>query len=40
MEQLEWIQKNCADKVVSAEKAVSKIKRGSRLFIGSACGEP
>ncbi len=27
-------------KVVSAEEAVSKIKRGSRVFIGTGCGEP
>lgn len=40
MEALDWIHENCANKVVSAEEAVSKIKRGSRLFIGSACGEP
>jgi acyl-CoA hydrolase/GNAT superfamily N-acetyltransferase len=30
----------CADKLVSAEEAVSKIKRGSRIFIGTGCGEP
>lgn len=40
MEALDWIHQNCGKKVVSAAKAVSKIKRGSRLFIGSACGEP
>ena len=27
-------------KVVTAEKAVSKISRGSRVFIGTGCGEP
>ena len=27
-------------KIVSAEEAVSKIKRGSRVFIGTGCGEP
>ncbi len=27
-------------KVVSAEDAISKIKRGSRIFIGTGCGEP
>jgi acyl-CoA hydrolase/GNAT superfamily N-acetyltransferase len=27
-------------KVVSAPEAVSKIKRGSRVFIGTGCGEP
>ena len=30
----------CPDKVVSADTAVSNIKRGSRVFIGTGCGEP
>ena len=30
----------CPHKVISAEKAVSKIKNGSRVFIGTGCGEP
>ena len=30
----------CPDKVVSAKDAVSKIKKGSRVFIGTGCGEP
>lgn len=30
----------CPEKVVSAEKAVSNIKKGSRIFIGTGCGEP
>ncbi len=30
----------CPHKVVGAEEAVSKIKRGSRVFIGTGCGEP
>jgi acyl-CoA hydrolase len=29
-----------ASKVVSAQEAVSKIMRGSRVFIGTGCGEP
>jgi acyl-CoA hydrolase/GNAT superfamily N-acetyltransferase len=29
-----------ASKVVSAEEAVSRIKNGCRLFVGSGCGEP
>jgi len=33
-------QKRYADKVKTAEAAVSRIKRGDRVFIGSACGEP
>ena len=30
----------CPEKVLSAEDAVAKIKRGSRVFIGTGCGEP
>ena len=30
----------CPNKVVSAEDAVSRIKSGSRVFIGTGCGEP
>ncbi len=30
----------CAPKMLTAEEAVSKIKRGSRVFIGTGCGEP
>ena len=30
----------CPNKVVSAEEAVSQIKSGSRVFIGTGCGEP
>jgi acyl-CoA hydrolase/ribosomal protein S18 acetylase RimI-like enzyme len=30
----------CPEKVVGAEEAVSKIRRGSRVFIGTGCGEP
>jgi acyl-CoA hydrolase/GNAT superfamily N-acetyltransferase len=30
----------CPAKVVSAEEAISKINRGSRVFIGTGCGEP
>jgi len=32
--------KYCPHKLVTASKAVSKIKRGSRVFIGTGCGEP
>jgi acyl-CoA hydrolase/RimJ/RimL family protein N-acetyltransferase len=34
------LMRSCPDKVVSAEEAVSKIKNGSRVFIGTGCGEP
>ena len=30
----------CPDKVVNACEAVAKIKNGSRVFIGTGCGEP
>ena len=30
----------CPDKIVDAQEAVSKIKNGSRIFIGTGCGEP
>lgn len=30
----------CPEKVVSAQQALSKIKNGSRIFIGTGCGEP
>lgn len=30
----------CPQKIVGAEAAVAKIKRGSRVFIGTGCGEP
>ena len=32
--------KGCKGKVVTAEEAISTIKNGSRVFIGSGCGEP
>ncbi|KJS32175.1 MAG: acetyl-CoA hydrolase [Desulfatitalea sp. BRH_c12] len=31
---------HCPEKVVSAQDAISKIKNGSRIFIGTGCGEP
>ena len=34
------LKKTCPHKVVSAQDAVSKIRRGSRVFIGTGCGEP
>ncbi len=30
----------CSKKMLTAEAAVSKIRRGSRVFIGTGCGEP
>lgn len=34
------LHKHCPEKIVSAEEAMSKIRQGSRVFIGTACGEP
>jgi acyl-CoA hydrolase/GNAT superfamily N-acetyltransferase len=36
---MDW-QHEYASKVVDASEAVTKIKRGSRVFIGTGCGEP
>ena len=36
---MDW-QSHYASKVVDAQEAVSKITRGSRVFIGTGCGEP
>ena len=36
---MDW-QQRYASKVVDAPEAVSKIMRGSRVFIGTGCGEP
>ena len=30
----------CPEKVVPAEEAIAQIKRGSRVFVGTGCGEP
>jgi acyl-CoA hydrolase/GNAT superfamily N-acetyltransferase len=34
------LKRLCPDKVVNAQVAVSRIKSGSRVFIGTGCGEP
>src|SRR5210317_1451315 len=36
---MDW-QRHYAPKVVDAQEAVSRIMRGSRVFIGTGCGEP
>jgi len=36
---MNWQQRN-ASKVVNAQQAVAKIMRGSRVFLGTGCGEP
>lgn len=39
-ENYDWLMEKCRHKMVSIDKAVSKIQRGSRVFIGTGCGEP
>ena len=34
------LNKYCPEKVVNAEQATARIKNGSRIFIGTGCGEP
>ena len=34
------LNKYCPDKLLPAEEAIAKIKRGNRVFIGTGCGEP
>ncbi|MBW2583354.1 MAG: acetyl-CoA hydrolase, partial [Deltaproteobacteria bacterium] len=36
---MDW-QHEYGSKIVDAQEAVSKVKRGSRVFIGTGCGEP
>ncbi len=36
----DWLNQYCKGKVISAEKAISNIKSGDRVFIGTGCGEP
>ena len=36
---MDW-KRYYSDKVITAPQAVSKIKKGSRVFIGTGCGEP
>jgi len=34
------LRRHCPEKLNTAEEAISRIKRGSRIFIGTGCGEP
>lgn len=34
------LSRQCPDKVVDVEEAIAKITNGSRIFIGTGCGEP
>ena len=40
MDYIQWLSDYCPDKIVEATQAISKIKTGSRVFIGTGCGEP
>lgn len=40
MDWVDRIKSRCPQKMVEAEVAISKIRNGSRVFVGSACGEP
>jgi acyl-CoA hydrolase/GNAT superfamily N-acetyltransferase len=40
MDYIDWLNRNCAEKVVSSQRAIAAIKKGSRVFIGTGCGEP
>ena len=37
---IRWLNEYCPEKVVDGPRAISKIKNGSRVFIGTGCGEP
>jgi acyl-CoA hydrolase/GNAT superfamily N-acetyltransferase len=37
---LQWCQDNCQLKLVTAEEAIAQLKPGSRVFLGTGCGEP
>jgi acyl-CoA hydrolase/GNAT superfamily N-acetyltransferase len=40
VEYVGWLKDYCPQKVVGSQQAVARIKRGSRVFIGTGCGEP
>jgi acyl-CoA hydrolase len=40
MDYIQWLRDYCPDKIVEAHKAISQIKIGSRIFIGTGSGEP
>jgi acyl-CoA hydrolase/ribosomal protein S18 acetylase RimI-like enzyme len=37
---VDWLNEYCPNKVVKAEQAIAHVRRGSRVFIGTGCGEP
>ena len=40
MDYIQWLSDYCPEKIVEASQAISKIKTGSRVFLGTGCGEP
>ena len=40
MDHMKWLSEYCPEKIVEANKAISEIKTGSRIFIGTGSGEP
>ena len=40
MDYIQWLSDYCPDKIVEAKKAISQVKTGSRIFIGTGSGEP
>jgi len=35
-----WLRAHCPEKLVTAEAVMERINRGSRVFLGTGCGEP
>lgn len=40
MDYVAWLNEHCEKKIVSSEQAVSAIRKGDRVFVGTGCGEP
>ncbi len=40
LDYIDWLQQYCPNKIATAGQAIARIKRGSRVFIGTGCGEP
>jgi len=36
----DWLYQHCSGKIVEAEEAITRIKSGDRVFVGTGCGEP
>lgn len=40
MDYVEWLRSYCPHKILTADAAMEKIQPGSRIFLGTGCGEP